>query len=120
MMGSLTFIIVALRWRLKRTPLSLASSISAAKNSRSFATSMRDASMTSPAWRGVRFLSVWASPPPAGTNSIATTPASLWSPRSAGTTWDCSLPKKSPSAMWATWLFESGAHAPILCGFARA
>mmetsp|Transcript_18598 Transcript_18598/g.46635 ORF Transcript_18598/g.46635 Transcript_18598/m.46635 type:complete len:298 (+) Transcript_18598:1467-2360(+) len=109
MMGSETFIMVALRCTEKRTPLALASSISAATKSRSFATSRRAASMTSPSWSSTRGLRTVTAPSSA-TISMRTAPA-------AGTTWESSPPKKSPAAMDATWDLLAGSHLPSQCGW---
>ena len=84
MIGSETFIMVALRCSDSSTPFALASAIDAAKNSRSARRLMADAPMTSPSSTATS-LSTLDPPVAASTNSIATLPA-------APITADCSLP----------------------------
>ena len=112
MIGSETFIIVALRWIEKRTPVALASAICAVRNSRSFATRITVASTTSPASTGTasrRTVVV----PSAATSSIRSLPASA-------TVADRSFDRKSCSPIVATCVLESGDHGPIECGCVRA
>ena len=108
MIGSDTFIIVALRCNENSTPCALASAICSARNVRSAATFITVESMTSPAITGTFSLStVTASS--AATNSMRTAPSSV-------TVSDCSFDWKSPPSIVATWVLESDDHAPIEWG----
>jgi hypothetical protein len=112
MMGSETFIIVAFMCSENRTSCCFASSISAARNSTSFAFDRYDASTTSPACTDSPSLSTVVEP------SVPT--SSMRSVSAAGMVTDSSLERKSPSPIVATWLRDSDDHAPIECGFFRA
>ena len=110
MMGSETFIIVALRCSDRRAPLAPASSMVRRKKARRAAALMTAASTTSPASMGT-FSFRTATAPPASTNSMRTSHGS-------STVRERSLPKKSPSCMWATRVFDPDAgHGFIMrCG----
>ena len=84
MIGSLTFIMVALRWSESMMPVSFASEISVSRYSFSFATFMKEESMTSPASRAVSGFMTCADPSEP-TSSIRTLVADPM-------TTDCSLP----------------------------
>ncbi len=112
MIGSDTFIIVALRCTEKSTPCSRASAICAARNSSSALARITVASTISPSRTGSRSTSAVTVPSEA-TSSTRRSPA-------AATVTDCSLDRKSSAAMCATCVFESGDHAPIECGWLRA
>ena len=112
MIGSETFIIVALRWAEKSTPSDLARAICSVRKRRSAATSMKVPSMTSPASTGTDCFS---------TVSVPSTPMCLMvRVSSASMTTDSSLAKKSPAPIVATLVFESLLQAPIRCGCALA
>jgi len=110
MMGSETFIIVALRCSEKRMSFDLASTISFSRNACSWPTDMNAESITSPACSGVLALSVVAAPVAASTCSMRTEHGDAH-------VCDCSDAKKSPASMWLTCVFDSALHSPILCGF---
>ncbi len=112
MIGSETFIIVALRCTENRTSSSLARAIWAARNSRSAATRIAVASTTSPARTGTDSRSTVVVP--------SSPTSSMRSDPSASTTTDFSLEAKSSAVMCATFVFESAVHAPIRCGCLRA
>ena len=102
MIGSDTFIIVALRCTENRTPRSLASATCSRRNVSSAARRMTAASITSPARTGVRSLSTVVCPS-APTCSMRTAP-------SAATVVDVSECRKSPSLIVDTCDFESDDH----------
>ena len=106
-MGSLTFIIVALRWSENSSPRSLASAICSARKVRSARRLMKLASITSPASSTTLGLST-ATAPSAPWNSIRATPAS-----SSATVVATSLWRKSPPLMLATCEGSSGDQSPI-------
>ena len=110
MMGSETFIMVALRCSDSRAPSARAASMVRAKKARRAATFMTAASTTSPASRGTRSFRTLTAPP-ASTNSMLTS-------HGRSTVTERSLPKKSPSRMWATRVFDpSAGHGFIMrCG----
>lgn len=112
MIGSETFIIVALRWTENSTPSALARAICAVKNSRSAATRITEASMTSLTSTGTdsRSTVVLPSSPASSMRSV---------PASAMTT-DFSVERKSSASMWATFVFDSAVQAPMRCGCAFA
>ena len=112
MIGSETFIIVALRCTENSTPSALARAICAARNARSAATRMTLASTTSPASTGTDSRSTVVVPS-SPTSSIRSEPSSA-------ITADCSEERKSPAAMCATFVLESGDQAPMRCGWALA
>ena len=112
MIGSETFIIVALRCTENRTPFALASATWAARKSSSATLLMKVPSTISPASTGRDALRTVTSPSSA-TCSMRSVPAS------ARVT-DVSLWKKSPVAIVATWVADSGDHAPMECGCLRA
>ena len=112
MIGSLTFIIVALRWTENSTSSALARAIWSARNASSAATRMTVASTTSPS-RTFR--------PPLRT--VVVPSAATWrmvSVSSAGSTTDCSLARKSSRPIVATEVRLSARQAPIECGCLRA
>ena len=112
MIGSLTFIIVALRCTENRTSSAFARAICSARNVSRAATRMTVASTTSPA-RTFR--------PPLRT--VVVPSSATWrtvSVSSAGSTTDCSLARKSSAPMVATAVRLSGFHTPIECGCLRA
>ena len=113
MIGSETFIIVALRCTEKSTPCAFALATSRSKNATSSFLERNVPSRISPAASLSPSLSTVVAPPSAATNSILAVVA-------AGIVTDCSLPKKSPLVIDATCALESLLHAPILCGLARA
>ena len=112
MMGSETFIMVALKWADRSTPSRLAASIPSSKNRRRAFLLITAASITSPSRRGsLSFrISVLPSSP---TSSMRTVSADAM-------VTDFSEPKKSPSFMESTRVLESGLQAPMVCGFLRA
>ena len=112
MIGSETFIMVALRCTENSTSSAWARAICSLTNSRSASTSMRVASTTSPPSTGTDSLSTVSVP------SSAT--CSMRSVSSAAITTDCSLWRKSPSVMVATLVRESALQAPMECGCLRA
>ncbi len=105
MIGSETFIIVALRCTENSTPSGLARAICSVRKRRSAATPMKVPSTTSPARTGQLALSTVA----CRRRGVLDRAAS-WARRS---TTDFSLAKKSRSPMVATFVFESGLQAPI-------
>ena len=113
MIGSETFIIVALRCTENSTSSALARAICAVRNSRSAATASRCASTTSPASTGTDSLS---------TVVVAVVADQLDAQRVVGLDrpTDFSLERKSSALMCATLVFESALHAPIECGCLRA
>jgi hypothetical protein len=108
MIGSLTFIIVALRCTENSTPCSRASATSRARNSCSAALRMTAASTISPACTFSPSLSTVVLP------SAPT--CSMRSTAGASKVTDVSLCRKSPSLMVATWDLVSGDQAPMECG----
>ena len=112
MIGSETFIIVAFRWTENSTPDARASSSCSARNALSAARRMTAASITSPASSGVDSFSTVTVPSPA-TCSIRTS-------SSAATVTDCSVERKSPSVIVATWVLQSDDHSPMEWGWALA
>ncbi len=111
MIGSETFIIVALRCTENSTPSALARAICAVRNASRAAARMTVASTTSPS-RTVR---------PSLRTVVPWAPTS-WMVRvsAPGMTTDCSLERKSSWPMVATFVAESGDHAPMECGCRRA
>mmetsp|Transcript_33551 Transcript_33551/g.84234 ORF Transcript_33551/g.84234 Transcript_33551/m.84234 type:complete len:211 (+) Transcript_33551:1344-1976(+) len=108
MMGSDTFIMVAFRCSDTITSCALASCSCSSKNARSSRAFMTEASRISfsmtarPDFRTV-FLpcaSTWV----------------IWIFVSLGTTYDFSLPKKSPDFMWATWVLDTGGQGRMRTG----
>ena len=112
MIGSETFIIVALRCTEKSTSSALARSICALRNSLSASTRITVASMTSPARTLRSSLSTVTVP------SLAV--CSMRRVSSAASTTDFSLWRKSSASMVATLVRESALQAPIECGCDRA
>ena len=112
MIGSETFIIVALRWSENSTSSALARAICSVRKRRSAATLMNVPSTTSPASTGTDSLST-VTVPSAETCSMRRV-------SSASITTDFSLERKSCSPMVATLVFESAVQAPIRCGWAFA
>ena len=108
MIGSDTFIIVALRCTEKSTSSAWARAICAVRNSRRGSTCMTVASTTSPASTGIDSFSTVVVPSEA-------TCSTRREPGDSITT-DCSLERKSSAVMCATLVFESDDHAPIECG----
>ncbi len=111
MIGSETFIMVALRWTENSTSSALARAIWSRRNDCSAAVFMKVASTTSPASTGTDSLST--SVPLSVTSSMRSDPA-------FSITADFSLDRKSSEVMCATLVFESGDHFPIECGCWRA
>lgn len=112
MIGSETFIMVALRCRENSTPSALARATCAVKNSRSAATRMTAASTTSPFRTGTDSRS---------TVVVPSSPcSSMRSVPSSATTADFSVERKSSTPMVATFVFESAVQAPMRCGWALA
>ena len=112
MIGSLTFIIVALRCTEKSTSSALARAIWLRRNASSAATRSTVASTTSPSSTGRPSLSTVVVP------SVATwRMVRVSSPPS---TTDCSLSRKSSMPIVATLVLLSGLQAPIECGCLRA
>ena len=112
MIGSETFIIVALRWSENSTPAAFAAAIWSTRKASRARALMNVASRISPAPTGIDcFRTVTV--PSAPTSSTRTSSA-------ASKVTDCSLERKSSWPIVATWVFESGAHAPIECGCDRA
>ena len=112
MIGSLTFIMVALRCAENSTPSAFASATCAARNASSAFALMNVPSMTSPASTGSSGLST-VTDPSASTSSMR-------SVSSAGETHDFSFEKKSSPLMVATRVFESADQSPMRCGCAFA
>ena len=112
MIGSETFIIVALRCTENSTSSALARAICSARNRRSAATFMKVPSTTSPASTGTDSFSTVTVP------SAAT--CSMRSVSSDSMTTDCSLERKSSLPIVATLVFESADQAPMRCGCALA
>ena len=112
MIGSETFIIVALRCTENRTPSFLARVICAATNSSSAAARITVPSTTSPAMTGNASFST-VTVPSSATCWMAIEP-------SPSMTTDFSLERKSSAPMVATLVRESLLHAPIECGCERA
>lgn len=112
MIGSETFIMVALRWTENSTPSALARSTWAVRNSRRAATRITEASTTSPASTGTRSRSTVALPSSA-TSSMRSAP-------SAAITADFSVERKSFWPMVATLVSESADQAPMRCGWVLA
>ena len=108
MIGSETFIIVALRCAENSTSSALARAICSVRKRRSAATSMNVPSTTSPASTLTPSLSTVSVP------SAAT--CSMRQGVVGGSTTDFSLEKKSSLPMVATLVLESVLHAPIRCG----
>ncbi len=108
MIGSETFIIVALRCSEKRTPLSWASSSWAARKSHSCLRLITVASRISP-----------ASSATGGRSSVTEPSSATWrrvTSVGASTVTDRSLERKSPASMVATCVLESGDQGPSRCG----
>ena len=112
MIGSETFIIVALRCTENSTSSALARAICSVRKRRSAATFMKVPSTTSPASTGIDSLSTVTVP------SAAT--CSMRSVSSDSMTTDFSLERKSSLPIVATLVFESGDQAPMRCGCALA
>ncbi len=112
MIGSLTFIIVALRCTENSTSSALARAICSVRNASRAATRMTVASTTSPAWTFRPSLSTVVVPSAATWRIVRVS--------SAGSTTDCSLARKSSPPMVATLVRLSGLQAPIECGWLRA
>ncbi len=112
MIGSDTFIIVALRWVENSTPSSLARCTCSARKESSALARSTVPSTTSPAstFRPLFSSVVWPSAPTKRMVSVS----------SAGSTTDCSLWRKSSASIVATFVFESDDQAPIECGCALA
>ena len=112
MIGSETFIIVALRCTENSTSSALARAIWAVRNSRSAATRRTVPSTISSASTGTDSRSTVVSPS-SPTSSIRRLP-------SAATTADFSLERKSSASMCATLVLDPDVQAPIECGWLRA
>ena len=112
MIGSETFIMVALRCTENSTSSAFARAIWAVRNSRSDATRIAVASTTSPARTGTDSRSTVVVP--------SSPTSSMRNESSAASTADFSLCRKSSAVMCATLVFESADHAPIECGCERA
>lgn len=112
MIGSETFIIVALRCTEKSTSSALALAICAVRNSRRAATRSTEASTTSPARTGTDSRSTVVEPS-SPTSSMRRVPSSA-------TTADFSVDRKSSTPMVATLVLESAVQAPMRCGWALA
>ncbi len=112
MIGSETFIIVALRCTENSTSSALARAICSVRKRRSAATFMNVASTTSPASTFVSGLSTVTVPSAASCSMRRVSSASM--------TTDCSLERKSSLPMVATLVLESLLQAPIRCGCALA
>ena len=112
MIGSETFIIVALRWTENSTPSAWARAICSVRKIRSAVTSIAVASTTSPASTGTDSRST-VTVPSSATCSMRSVP-------SASTTAEVSLERKSPDVMCATLVLDSGDQAPMECGWLRA
>ena len=110
MIGSETFIIVALRWTENRTPGSIEAT-SALMNARSAEADMKVASTTSPS-RYFRPSLSTVSLPAASVKVILAAPACA-----AVMVADFSFAKKSLPGIEATQVFDAAVHSPIECGF---
>ena len=109
MIGSETFIIVALRCTENSTSSALARAICSVRKRRSAATFMNVPSTTSPARTGIAVLEHRLGA--VGGDVLDRSGVS-----SASSTTDFSLEKKSSLPMVATLVFESLLQAPIRCG----
>jgi hypothetical protein len=110
--GSDTFIMVALRCSENRMPSALAAASCSARKFWRAVLLMKVASTTSPAWMGRASSRTVVVPSPVT--------CSMRSSSAASKVVDCSLWRKSPVAMVATRVLESGDHAPIEWGWLRA
>jgi hypothetical protein len=108
MIGSETFIIVALRCSENRTPLALASAICSARNASSAARRMTAESTISPSCTSRPSLRTVTSPPDPT--------CSMRSVSAPGMVTDVSVERKSPSPIVETCDAESFDQAPIECG----
>lgn len=111
MIGSETFIIVALRCAENSTPSSFARWICSRMKVCSAETDMNVASTTSPARTGMPSLSTVV---PSGVVRRIVRESS------DGRTTDFSFEKKSPAPIVATFVRDSGDQAPMRCGCALA
>ena len=114
MIGSETFIIVALRCTENSTPSSLARAICAVEER----VAARRRCMT---------VASTTSPASTGTDSCSTVTAAVVGDEldaqgavAADDHDDCSVERKSSAAMWATLVLESGVQAPMECGWVWA
>lgn len=112
MIGSETFIIVALRCTENRTPSALARATCAVRNSRSAATRSTEASTTSSAWTGTDSRSTVVEPS-SPLSSMRRVPS--WA-----MTADFSVERKSSAPIVTTLVFESEDQAPMRCGWVLA
>ena len=112
MIGSDTFIMVAFRCTENNRPSCLAASTCSAKKSSKAVARMTVASTTSPGNTSRPSRRTVTVPSPSTWRMVSTSPP-------ASTT-DCSLWWKSPEAMVATRVRESGSQTPIRCGLACA
>ena len=114
MIGSETFIIVALRCTENSTSSALARAICSVRKARSAATlHARCASTTSPARTGTDSLQHRG-------GAVVGDVLDAQGVVGVAITTDFSLERKSSSVMCATLVFESADHAPIECGCFRA
>ena len=111
MIGSETFIIVALRCTEKSTPSALARAICSVRKASSAATRRTVASTTSP-----------SSTVRPSLRTVVPASVTSWMVRVSadGSTTDSSLERKSSAVMVATWVLESELQAPMECGCLRA
>ncbi len=112
MIGSETFIMVALRWTEKSTSSALALATCWARKASSAAAEMKVPSTTSPSSTfspSLRIVSVPSAPTCLMVSSSA-----------AGSTIDFSLLRKSLTPIVATFVLLSEDQAPIECGWLRA
>ena len=115
MIGSDTFIIVALRWSEKSTPLALASAICSARNveQRRLAHD-RGVDDLAGVSTGIDVLQH-------GGGAVGGRRSSMRSvPSASAIVTDRSLSGSRRRPSWTTWVLESGDHAPIECGCLRA
>ncbi len=111
MIGSETFIMVALRCTENSTSSALARAIWAVRNSRSGPTRITVASTTSPASTGTDSRSTVVVP--------SSPTSSMRSEPSSPTTTDFSVERKSSAPMVATLVRDCGLHSPMECGCER-
>ena len=109
MIGSETFIMVALRCTENRMPSDFARAICSVRNSRRAATRITVESTTSPASTGTDSCSTVVEP--------SSPTCSMRRVSSFSMTTDFSLERKSSAVMWATLVLESADQAPMRCGW---
>ncbi len=112
MIGSETFIIVALRWTENSTPVAFAVASALIRNDRRLATCRTVASTTSPASTGSDARSTLRSPAVVSRTTLSVS--------STASVTDFSLALKSWAPIVATEVFEPAAKGLLTCGCLRA